>query len=53
MHEENTLQKALKAGKQCMGVRQMIPGSNVLRVMARRGADWVLVGQERGNINGK
>lgn len=31
----------------------MIPGSNVSRIMARSGADWVLVDQEHGNIDGQ
>lgn len=53
MQEANTLQKALKAGKQSMGVWQMIPGSNVSRVLARSGAEWILVDQEHGNIDGE
>ncbi len=33
--------------------RQMIPGSNVSRTLARTGVDWVLVDCEHGNIDGK
>ena len=33
--------------------RQMIPGSNVSRALARTGVDWVLVDCEHGNMDGE
>jgi hypothetical protein len=54
MQEANRLKKALGTGNGVsMGVWQMIPGSNVSRLMARSGVDWVLIDQEHGNIDGK
>lgn len=52
MEAANQLKKVLDEGKRpSMGVWQMIPGSNVSRIMARSGVDWVLVDQEHGNID--
>lgn len=50
MQSANTLRKAMESGPS-MGFWQMIPGSNVSRVMARAGCDWILVDQEHGNID--
>lgn len=53
MEAANHLKKVLDEGKRpSMGVWQMIPGSNVSRIMARSGVDWVAVDQEHGNIDG-
>lgn len=50
----NRLKTVLDEGQRAsMGVWQMIPGSNVSRLMARSGVDWVLVDQEHGNIDGE
>jgi 4-hydroxy-2-oxoheptanedioate aldolase len=48
-----TLKSALaKSYGASMGVWQMLPGSNVSRVLARiPGVDWVLVDCEHGNID--
>ncbi|KAI9734141.1 MAG: hypothetical protein M1818_006654 [Claussenomyces sp. TS43310] len=53
MQEANVLKKALHAGQKepAMGFWQMIPGSNVSRVMARCGPSWILIDQEHGNID--
>jgi len=51
MEAANRLKRVLDEGKTSLGVWQMIPGSNVSRLMARCGADWVLVDQEHGNID--
>jgi len=52
MESANRLKKALDEGKGAsMGVWNMIPGSNVARIMARSGVDWVAVDQEHGNID--
>lgn len=53
MESANHLKRVLGEGKVAMGVWQMIPGSNVSRIMARSGADWVAVDQEHGNIDGQ
>ncbi|KAK3498206.1 Pyruvate/Phosphoenolpyruvate kinase-like domain-containing protein [Neurospora crassa] len=34
-----------------MGVWQMLPGANISRILARSGADWVMVDCEHGNID--
>jgi 4-hydroxy-2-oxoheptanedioate aldolase len=51
MQEASTLGKSMLSGKPSMGLWQMIPGSNVSRVMARCGPEWILVDQEHGNID--
>jgi len=54
MKVANRLKVAMEDGKGAsMGIWQMIPGSNVSRVIARTGVDWVLVDCEHGNIDGK
>jgi len=35
-----------------MGAWQMLPGSNISRILARTGVDWVMVDCEHGNIDG-
>lgn len=50
----NKLKQVFTEGKRpAMGFWQMIPGANVSRVLARSGADWVMVDCEHGNIDGR
>jgi hypothetical protein len=35
-----------------MGLWQMLPGANISRIIARSGADWVMVDCEHGNMDG-
>lgn len=54
MQAANRLQKALQGGSGLsFGAWQMLPGSNVSRLISRCGFDWVLVDQEHGNIDGE
>lgn len=54
MLQSNRLKQAFQANKgPSMGVWQMIPGSNVSRLLARAGAEWVMVDCEHGNIDGR
>lgn len=59
MSKPTTLQAAsrLKSSfledKQTFGAWQMLPGSNISRLLARSGVDWVLVDCEHGNIDGE
>ncbi len=41
-----------EARRPAMGFWQMLPGANISRVLARSGADWVMVDCEHGNIDG-
>ena len=53
MRNANRLQKALDASSgTSFGAWQMLPGSNLSRVIARAGFDWVCVDCEHGNIAG-
>ena len=53
MKDANRLQKTLKAKSGAsFGAWQMLPGSNLSRVIARAGFDWVCVDCEHGNIAG-
>lgn len=53
MQAANRLQKALRTGSGlCFGAWQMLTGSNVSRIIARSGFDWVVVDTEHGNIDG-
>ncbi|KAL7945560.1 Pyruvate/Phosphoenolpyruvate kinase-like domain-containing protein [Trichoderma barbatum] len=47
----NRIKTAFLEGKQSFGAWQMLPGSNVSRLLARSGVDWVLVDCEHGNID--
>ncbi|KAJ6008308.1 hypothetical protein N7540_012284 [Penicillium herquei] len=53
MQEANRLQKALKLGRPAYGGWQMLPGTNLTRVMCRAAAnmDWLLIDLEHGNIS--
>ncbi|KAL8647421.1 MAG: hypothetical protein Q9226_006438 [Calogaya cf. arnoldii] len=52
MQAANRLQKALRAGSGLsFGAWQMLPGSNISRIIARSGFDWVVVDTEHGNID--
>lgn len=42
-----------QASRPAMGVWQMLPGANISRILARSGADWVMVDCEHGNIDGR
>lgn len=54
MQAANRLKRVLAEGKEpAMGVWQMLPGSNISRILARSGADWVMVDCEHGNIDGR
>ena len=53
MQAANRLQKALRTGSGLsLGAWQMLPGSNISRLIARTGFDWVVVDSEHGNIDG-
>ncbi len=53
MQAANRLQKALHTGSgRSFGAWQMLPGSNISRIIARSGFDWVAVDTEHGNIDG-
>ncbi|KAM3566104.1 hypothetical protein ARSEF4850_000929 [Beauveria asiatica] len=51
MQAANHLRNVFAAGKQAMGMWQMIPGANVSRILANSGVDWVVVDCEHGNID--
>ncbi|KAL8718151.1 MAG: hypothetical protein Q9225_004686 [Loekoesia sp. 1 TL-2023] len=52
MQAANRLQKALRTGSGLtFGAWQMLAGSNVSRIIARSGFDWVVVDTEHGNID--
>ncbi|MCJ1372285.1 hypothetical protein MMC20_003508 [Loxospora ochrophaea] len=52
MQAANRLQKALRTSSGLsFGAWQMLPGSNLSRMIARSGYDWVLVDTEHGNID--
>ena len=53
MLKSNRLKQVfLEGGRPAMGFWQMIPGANVSRILAKSGADWVMVDCEHGNIDG-
>lgn len=52
MQASNRLRNVFAAGKQAMGMWQMIPGANVSRILASSGVDWVMVDCEHGNMDG-
>ncbi|KAL8783173.1 MAG: hypothetical protein Q9213_004802 [Squamulea squamosa] len=52
MQAANRLQKALRTGSGLsFGAWQVLPGTNVSRILARSGYDWVVVDTEHGNID--
>lgn len=53
MQAANRVRVVLKEGKPAFGAWQMLPGTNVSRLLARSGVDWVLIDQEHGNIDGQ
>lgn len=54
MLKSNRLKQVFaEARRPAMGFWQMLPGANVSRVLARSGADWVMVDCEHGNIDGR
>lgn len=53
MQAANRLLKALRTGSGLsLGAWQMLPGSNISRIIAPSGFDWVVVDTEHGNIDG-
>lgn len=52
MQAANRLLTALKAGTPTIGLWQMLPGSNISRILARSNPDFVVVDCEHGNIDG-
>jgi len=54
MLKSNWLKQVFTEAKRpAMGFWQMLPGANVSRVLARSGADWIMVDCEHGNIDGR
>jgi 4-hydroxy-2-oxoheptanedioate aldolase len=54
MLQSNRLKQVFaKAQRPAMGFWQMLPGANISRILARSGADWVMVDCEHGNIDGR
>ena len=53
MQAANRLKSSFLEDKKSFGAWQMLPGSNVSRLLARSGVDWVLVDCEHGNIDGE
>jgi len=52
MQSTNRLKRALEDGKgPSMGAWQMFPGSNISRILARTGVDWICVDCEHGNVD--
>ncbi|KAI8673185.1 HpcH-HpaI domain-containing protein [Fusarium sp. Ph1] len=51
MQASNKLKSTFVEGKQTFGAWQMLPGTNVSRLLARSGVDWVLIDCEHGNID--
>ncbi|KAK5114832.1 hypothetical protein LTR62_001989 [Meristemomyces frigidus] len=52
MQAVNTLQKTLKSGKAAIGAWQMLPGSNLSRILARTpNLSWICVDCEHGNLS--
>ncbi|KAK3362143.1 Pyruvate/Phosphoenolpyruvate kinase-like domain-containing protein [Lasiosphaeria ovina] len=52
MLRANRLKQIFLEGKRpAMGLWQMLPGANVSRILARSGADFVMVDAEHGNID--
>ena len=53
MVRANRLKQVFEEGKRpAFGFWQVLPGANVSRLLARSGADWVLLDCEHGNIDG-
>ena len=52
MQGSSRVRTALQEGRQSMGMWQMIPNTNVSRLLAGTGVDWVCVDCEHGNIDG-
>ncbi|RAK99981.1 Phosphoenolpyruvate/pyruvate domain-containing protein [Aspergillus ibericus CBS 121593] len=50
MDGTSRVKKVLQENRVALGVWQLLPGSNLARILARAGYDWVLVDCERGNI---
>jgi 4-hydroxy-2-oxoheptanedioate aldolase len=54
MLDSCTLRNSLVKGQgPSLGYWQTLPGANVSRILARAGAEWVVVDCEHGNIDGE
>ena len=53
MQATSRFKSSFLKGEQSFGAWQMLPGSNLSRLLARSGVDWVLVDSEHGNIAGE
>jgi 4-hydroxy-2-oxoheptanedioate aldolase len=51
MQAANHLHKTLHSNALALGAWQMLPGSNLSRILARSNTDWVCVDTEHGNIS--
>ncbi|THX87790.1 2,4-dihydroxyhept-2-ene-1,7-dioic acid aldolase [Aureobasidium pullulans] len=51
MQAANHLHKALHSNTLSLGAWQMLPGSNLSRILARKGPTWICVDTEHGNIS--
>ncbi|KAH0360914.1 Phosphoenolpyruvate/pyruvate domain-containing protein, partial [Aureobasidium melanogenum] len=51
MQAANRLHKTLHSNALALGAWQMLPGSNLSRILARTNPDWICVDTEHGNIS--
>ncbi|KAI5251957.1 2,4-dihydroxyhept-2-ene-1,7-dioic acid aldolase [Aureobasidium subglaciale] len=51
MQAANRLHKTLHGNALALGAWQMLPGSNLSRILARTSPDWICVDTEHGNIS--
>jgi 4-hydroxy-2-oxoheptanedioate aldolase len=51
MQAANHLHKTLHSSSLALGAWQMLPGSNLSRILARSNPDWICVDTEHGNIS--
>lgn len=51
MQAANRFQQALRSGRPSFGAWQMLPGTNISRLLSRSGPDWICVDTEHGNIS--
>ncbi|PYI04004.1 Phosphoenolpyruvate/pyruvate domain-containing protein [Aspergillus sclerotiicarbonarius CBS 121057] len=51
MDGTSRVKTVLQENRVALGVWQLLPGSNLARILARAGYDWVLVDCEHGNID--
>lgn len=51
MQTANTLRRTLASSTPAYGIWQMLPGSNISRIIASTSPSWILIDQEHGNIS--